>query len=141
MLDISRKLTFDTMLEIYKSGYTRIPVYENSREYIKGILFVKDLILIDPDDEITLEAITTFRCALSTVPAATFKMQSMARTWAAWRKTACSPMQRTSTSTHCPPCRSLPALPIPLNSIVSVCLVAMYSFVQQVRAQLSPPYA
>jgi hypothetical protein len=63
MLDMATRLSFDTMLEIYKSGFTRIPVYEHSREYIKGILYVKDLILIDPDDEITLEAIITFRCA------------------------------------------------------------------------------
>ena len=61
MLDMATRLTFETMLEVYKSGFTRIPVYEHSREYIKGILYVKDLILIDPDDEITLEAIVTFR--------------------------------------------------------------------------------
>jgi hypothetical protein len=63
MLDISTKLNFEAMLNIYKSGFTRIPVYEHSREYIKGILYVKDLILVDPDDEIILEAIVAFRCA------------------------------------------------------------------------------
>ena len=68
MLDMATKLTFETMLEVYKSGYTRIPVYEHSREHIKGILYVKDLILIDPDDEITLEAIITFRCASVALP-------------------------------------------------------------------------
>jgi metal transporter CNNM len=61
MLDMSKRLNFETMLDIYKSGFTRIPVYEHSREFIKGILYVKDLILVDPDDEITLEAIVTFR--------------------------------------------------------------------------------
>jgi metal transporter CNNM len=61
MLDMSKKLNFETMLDIYKSGFTRIPIYEDSREFIKGILYVKDLILVDPDDEITLKAIVTFR--------------------------------------------------------------------------------
>lgn len=52
MIEASTRLGFDNMLDIYKSGYTRIPVYEGSRQKIIGILYVKDLILVDPDDEI-----------------------------------------------------------------------------------------
>jgi hypothetical protein len=61
MLDISRKLDFNTMRDIYKKGYTRIPVYEHSRDFIKGVLNVKDLILVNGDDEISLAAIIAFR--------------------------------------------------------------------------------
>jgi metal transporter CNNM len=66
MLDISKKLDFETMLDIYKEGYTRIPVYEQARDVIKGILNVKDLILVNPDDEVSLAAIVAFRCVCHT---------------------------------------------------------------------------
>ncbi|KAK3277364.1 hypothetical protein CYMTET_14620, partial [Cymbomonas tetramitiformis] len=39
------------LFEIHKSGFTRIPVYEGDRQNVVGILFAKDLILIDPDDD------------------------------------------------------------------------------------------
>ncbi|KAK9793438.1 hypothetical protein WJX73_001824 [Symbiochloris irregularis] len=61
MLERSLRLTFQTMLAIYKSGFTRIPVYEGNRHNIVGILYVKDLILVDPDDEIELSAVLSFR--------------------------------------------------------------------------------
>lgn len=60
MIDISTKLSFPVLMEIYKSGFTRIPVYEGTRSTIVGILFTKDLILIDPDDEIELSALLAF---------------------------------------------------------------------------------
>jgi metal transporter CNNM len=62
MLEASTKLNFEAMLEIYKSGYTRIPVYEGSKDRVRGMLYVKDLILVDPDDEISVETIISFRC-------------------------------------------------------------------------------
>mgnify|MGYP005707487999 CR=1 FL=1 len=52
MLEASTRLNFHMLFEIYKSGFTRIPVYENDRQNIVGILFTKDLILVDPDDEL-----------------------------------------------------------------------------------------
>lgn len=60
MLEISVKLTFDVLLEIYKSGYTRVPVYENKRQNVLGVLFTKDLILVDADDEIEVRAVLAF---------------------------------------------------------------------------------
>ena len=42
----------------------RIPVYESARQNILGILYVKDLILVDPDDETELSAVLAFRSAL-----------------------------------------------------------------------------
>ena len=68
MLESSMKLTFETMMQIYKSGYTRIPVFEGSRNNIMGILYVKDLILVDPDDDIEVQTVVTFRFVSSGRP-------------------------------------------------------------------------
>jgi metal transporter CNNM len=79
MIDSSEKLNFETIARIFKAGYSRIPVYEinpvrilapypmqrnqlyGSNHFIYffrplqnnviGLLFVKDLIFIDPEDE------------------------------------------------------------------------------------------
>ena len=48
MVEASVRLNFEHMMDIYKSGYTRIPVYEREPQNIIGILYVKDLILLDP---------------------------------------------------------------------------------------------
>jgi metal transporter CNNM len=51
MLNVDERLSFETIATIFKKGYSRIPVYEVSRNNIIGLLFVKDLIFIDPEDE------------------------------------------------------------------------------------------
>lgn len=51
MLSVDEKLNFETIATIFKTGYSRIPVYEVSKNNIIGLLFVKDLIFIDPEDE------------------------------------------------------------------------------------------
>ncbi|XP_053275355.1 metal transporter CNNM2 isoform X3 [Pleuronectes platessa] len=53
-------LDFNTMSEIMKSGYTRIPVFEGERSNIVDQLFVKDLAFVDPDDSTPLKTITKF---------------------------------------------------------------------------------
>lgn len=63
MLEISSRLSPSTMLQIYRMGFTRIPVYQEIRERIVGILYTKDLILIDPDDDVELSTIIAFRNA------------------------------------------------------------------------------
>ena len=60
MVESHTRLTFQVLIDIYKSGFTRIPVYENDRQNIVGILFTKDLILIDPDDEVEIAAVISF---------------------------------------------------------------------------------
>ena len=60
MLDCNTRLTFQNMMEIYRSGYTRIPVFDGKRSNIIGILYSKDLILIDPDDEVEVKAVLAF---------------------------------------------------------------------------------
>ncbi|XP_019635754.1 PREDICTED: metal transporter CNNM4-like isoform X12 [Branchiostoma belcheri] len=60
MLDIEAILDFDTMSEIMKQGFTRIPVYEGERDNITALLFVKDLAFVDPDDCTPLKTIIKF---------------------------------------------------------------------------------
>eukprot|EP01051_Picozoa_sp_SAG22_P012085 SAG22_NODE_1226_length_5115_cov_1.930024_4_plen_428_part_00 len=64
MLDISKKLDFDTMLAIYKTGYTRIPICDGSetdpQSPIVGLLLTKDLMLVDPEDEIEIRLLLSF---------------------------------------------------------------------------------
>jgi ankyrin repeat/SOCS box protein 13/metal transporter CNNM len=50
MLDINDRLDRSTMEKILKAGYSRIPVYKGERSNIIGIVLVKSLILLDPDD-------------------------------------------------------------------------------------------
>ena len=55
MLGADERLGFDTVAKIFKTGYSRIPVYEVSKSNIIGLLFVKDLIFLDPEDEIPVK--------------------------------------------------------------------------------------
>lgn len=50
MLEVDEKLSFETIGKIFKTGYSRIPVFEISKNNIIGLLFVKDLIFLDPED-------------------------------------------------------------------------------------------
>lgn len=50
MLNVDGNLSFDTIGKIFKTGYSRIPIYEISKDNIIGLLFVKDLIFLDPED-------------------------------------------------------------------------------------------
>lgn len=39
-----------------------MPVFDGERQNIVGILYSKDLILVDPDDEIEIGAVLSLRC-------------------------------------------------------------------------------
>eukprot|EP00934_Nitzschia_sp_Nitz4_P000666 Nitzschia sp. Nitz4//scaffold112_size70979//48852//51327//NITZ4_005908-RA/size70979-augustus-gene-0.87-mRNA-1//1//CDS//3329533283//666//frame0 len=56
MLSVDDKLSFETIATIFKTGFSRIPIYEVSRDNIIGLLFVKDLIFIDPEDEVPIRS-------------------------------------------------------------------------------------
>jgi len=60
MISVTDHLDFDHLKDIYTSGYTRIPVYHNRKDIIVGIVFTKDLILVDPNDEIPVASILPF---------------------------------------------------------------------------------
>jgi metal transporter CNNM len=56
MLDINTTVTRDILKEIYTKGYSRVPIYDGSRQNIMGTLMTKDLILFNPDrDNFTLK--------------------------------------------------------------------------------------
>eukprot|EP00742_Colponemidia_sp_Colp-10_P007241 GILJ01007783.1.p1 GENE.GILJ01007783.1~~GILJ01007783.1.p1 ORF type:complete len:638 (-),score=89.16 GILJ01007783.1:158-2071(-) len=60
MLEERTRLDVKTCYEIYKSGFTRVPIYRDIKDNITGVLFVKDLILIDPADCVPIEKILQF---------------------------------------------------------------------------------
>jgi len=52
MLSVEARLGYDLILEIFKKGYSRIPVYGKDKDDFRGLLVSKDLMLVDPEDEI-----------------------------------------------------------------------------------------
>jgi metal transporter CNNM len=54
MVNINKKLDFETIACIYNSGFSRIPVYETQFSNIVSYIHIKDLTIIDPEDEITV---------------------------------------------------------------------------------------
>lgn len=59
-VDIDLILNFETMKQIYDSGFSRIPIYEEDRNNIVGILHLRDLTFIDPDDCIPVRQVRPF---------------------------------------------------------------------------------
>lgn len=60
LLDLSSVLDFRTIASIMQSGHSRIPVYDDERHNIVGLLLVKDLALIDADDCTPLRTVIKF---------------------------------------------------------------------------------
>lgn len=57
MLDINSRLDSDTMSEILEKAHSRVPVYEGEKENIVGLLLVKTLIKLDPEDAIPVRSL------------------------------------------------------------------------------------
>ncbi len=60
MLPIETVLNFETISELKDQGYSRIPVYKGERSNVVHILFARDLLFIDPDDNKPLEEVCRF---------------------------------------------------------------------------------
>ena len=60
MLPYKTVLNFETVSEIREQGYSRIPIYENDRFNVIHVLFAKDLMFIDPDDNMPLSMVCQF---------------------------------------------------------------------------------
>ena len=59
-LDINTVLDFDTFKTILYHGYSRIPVYEHTRENFVGMILIQDLLLNDPADKVPLKAVMDY---------------------------------------------------------------------------------
>ncbi|KAJ1521072.1 hypothetical protein ONE63_002778 [Megalurothrips usitatus] len=60
MLPYDSILDFETVSEIMKSGFSRVPVYDGRRTNIVTMLYIKDLAFVDPDDETPLKTLCQF---------------------------------------------------------------------------------
>ena len=60
MLEKNASLDFETIAKIAQEGFSRIPIYEDSRENVVGLLHVKDFTLLDPDDNMPVKALLEF---------------------------------------------------------------------------------
>jgi len=60
MLELNEVLDFETMKAVFQCGHSRLPVYSEDRSNIQGVIFAKDLILVDPDDEIPVKTLLSF---------------------------------------------------------------------------------
>lgn len=56
MVSEEATLNFSLLRDIFTSGFSRIPVYAGARNNITGLLFVKDLIFIDPEDAVPVKS-------------------------------------------------------------------------------------
>ncbi|KAA8493549.1 Metal transporter CNNM4 [Porphyridium purpureum] len=54
MLSVDEVLDRKTMEEIMEAGYSRIPLYQNTRANVVALLLTKQLIMYDPDEELEI---------------------------------------------------------------------------------------
>ena len=83
MLSSNEKLNHKVLSEIFKSGYSRIPVYGSDRHDIVGLLLTKDLIFIDADDE---TPIANFVRLFGRQPAVVWHDQKLGETLSMFKK-------------------------------------------------------
>ncbi|KAH8739494.1 CBS domain multi-pass transmembrane protein [Cryptosporidium ryanae] len=57
MLHIDSKLDHSLLEDILTVGHSRIPIFSKNRHNIEGLLLVKSLITIDPDDSVTIKSL------------------------------------------------------------------------------------
>jgi len=54
MLSTEVRLGYEMIREIFETGYSRVPVYGKDKHDYKGLLYTKDLMLADPEDEMKI---------------------------------------------------------------------------------------
>jgi len=60
MLECQSKLDFDCLASIFQSGHSRIPIYQGTQQQIVGMLFAKDLIMLNSEDEFLVNDLLKF---------------------------------------------------------------------------------
>eukprot|EP00981_Chlorochromonas_danica_P012184 scaffold4610_cov180-Ochromonas_danica.AAC.1 len=83
MISVKETLSYKTMYEIFKSGYSRIPVYDRDRHDVVGLILAKDLIFVDPEDEIPVE---NFIALFGRKPVVVWHDQSLGETLTTFRQ-------------------------------------------------------
>jgi metal transporter CNNM len=58
VIDINAKLDRKLMQEVIEKGHSRVPVYYERETNIIGLILVKNLLSINPDDEIPIKSVT-----------------------------------------------------------------------------------
>lgn len=60
MLEINTYLDQKALREIYSKGFSRVPIYDRTKDNVVGILMTRDLILINPEKAlITLKQLSS----------------------------------------------------------------------------------
>lgn len=62
MLEYNEKIDMNTIKRVLAYGHSRIPVYKENRQNVVGVLHVRNLIEIDPDDAIPVNEIQLMDC-------------------------------------------------------------------------------
>jgi metal transporter CNNM len=57
MLEIDERLDLETLTNILEKGYSRVPIFEKTTDSIVGLLFVKDLALLNPEHELPIRKV------------------------------------------------------------------------------------
>jgi len=57
---ISETLNYDTIQSISESGHSRIPIFEDDADHIVGLLLVRDLAFLNPEDETPVRTILEY---------------------------------------------------------------------------------
>ncbi|EFA80848.1 Ancient conserved domain protein 2 [Heterostelium album PN500] len=57
MLDIDTKLDTHTLTSILENGHSRMPVYDGERTNIVGCLYMRDLVILNPEDNVPLRTV------------------------------------------------------------------------------------
>eukprot|EP01139_Manchomonas_bermudensis_P001413 Amastigsp_a1935_20.p1 type:complete len:489 gc:universal Amastigsp_a1935_20:1-1467(+) len=61
MLDESRMLDVETMQEIIEDGHSRVPIFRKKRAHIIGMILIKRLILLRPEDRTPISQVELFQ--------------------------------------------------------------------------------
>ncbi|GAM27268.1 hypothetical protein SAMD00019534_104430 [Acytostelium subglobosum LB1] len=57
MLDIETKLDIQVLTSILENGHSRMPVYEGDRTNIVGCLHIRDLVILNPEENVPLRTV------------------------------------------------------------------------------------
>ncbi|KAJ9063874.1 hypothetical protein DSO57_1036351 [Entomophthora muscae] len=60
MVDLDSQLDWVTLRDIQRCGHSRVPVFEGTRDNVIGLLLVKNLILLDPEESTPVREVKIF---------------------------------------------------------------------------------